>query len=201
LAPGIGTWVIELSAFDGVLTSTSRLELSVERHIGSQVVIEAGSIWRYLDNDLEQPDEWKESAFNDSTWKSGNAQLGYGDGDEQTVISFGDNAAEKINTYYFRNAFSIEQPSSVQNILLELVRDDGAVVYLNGQEVIRHNLPEGEITHQTFALTAVGGDDENTFFESPIDPALLVSGNNVLAVEIHQANPSSVVRLTDCILK
>jgi hypothetical protein len=191
LAPGIGTWVIELSAFDGVLTSTSRLELSVERHIGSQVVIEAGSIWRYLDNDLEQPDEWKESAFNDSTWKSGNAQLGYGDGDEQTVISFGDNAAEKINTYYFRNAFSIEQPSSVQNILLELVRDDGAVVYLNGQEVIRHNLPEGEITHQTFALTAVGGDDENTFFESPIDPALLVSGNNVLAVEIHQANPSS----------
>jgi hypothetical protein len=47
------------------------------------------------------------------------------------------------------------------------------------------------VSHQTFALAAVGGDDENTFFESSVDPDLLVEGQNVIAVEIHQANATS----------
>ena len=190
-APGVGEWIVELSASDGALTSTSQLKLSVERNIGSQTLIEAGSSWKYLDNDTPQTDQWITKDFNDTGWKSGRAQFGYGDGDERTEISFGENASDKTVTYYFRKTIQVSQPAGVQSMTLGLVRDDGAIVYLNGQEIVRHNLPEGDISHETFAVTAMGGADEGTFFESSVDPDLLVEGDNVFAVEIHQANATS----------
>jgi hypothetical protein len=190
-APGVGEWVVELSASDGALTSTSQLKLSVERNIGRQTLIEAGSTWKYLDNDTPQPRQWITKDFTDTGWKTARAQFGYGDGDERTEISFGGNASDKTVTYYFRKTIQIARASSVQNMTLGLVRDDGAIVYLNGREILRHNLPEGGISHQTFALSAVGGADEDTFFESSVDPDLLVDGENIFAIEIHQANATS----------
>jgi hypothetical protein len=44
-------------------------------------------------------------AFGDAAWPSGRAQLGYGDGDEATTISFGTNASSKRITAYFRRPF------------------------------------------------------------------------------------------------
>ncbi len=75
---------------------------------------------------------------------------------------------------------------------MQLLRDDGGIVYINGIEVFRSNLPEGDIGATTFASAVVGGADETTFYESSVDPAVLKEGRNVVAVEIHQANaPSS----------
>ncbi|MDG1890779.1 MAG: lamin tail domain-containing protein [Verrucomicrobiota bacterium] len=190
-APGVGEWVVALSVSDGALTSVSQLLLSVARHAGNQDLIASGSAWKFLDNDTPQPAQWVTRNFRDDDWKSGRAQFGYGDGDEKNEISFGGNASDKTVTYYFRKAIQIRQPSSVQSMTLGLLRDDGAIVYLNGQEILRHNLPGGNVTHQTFASAVVGGDDENTFFESAIDPKLLVEGENLMAVEIHQANATS----------
>ena len=51
-----------------------------------------GSNWRYLDNGTDQGTAWRASAFDDSAWASGNAQFGYGDGDEVTTVGFGPNA-------------------------------------------------------------------------------------------------------------
>ncbi len=190
-APGVGDWVVELSVSDGALISTSQLKLTVERQVGNQTLIASGSAWKYMDDDIPQPDQWVHLDFSDAEWKSGSAQFGYGDGDERTVISYGGNASNKAVTYYFRKSIQIARPSSVQSMKLGLIRDDGAIVYLNGQEILRHNLSEGDVSHQTFALAVVGGDDENIFFESSIDPNLLVEGQNVIAVEIHQANATS----------
>jgi len=85
----------------------------------------------------------------------------------------------------------VSNPVSVSGLNVSVQRDDGAVVYLNGVEVFRSNMPNGPIDYLTFASMVVGGTDEITFFPQAVDPSLLVNGSNVLAVEIHQANAGS----------
>jgi len=69
---------------------------------------------------------------------------------------------------------------------LGLLRDDGAVVYLNGQEVVRDNMPANAIGYQTLASSTVGGAAESTYFPFALSPSMLVTGTNVMAVEVHQ---------------
>ncbi len=71
------------------------------------------------------------------------------------------------------------------------MRDDGEVVYLNGTEVYRTNMPTGSINYLTLASSTVVGTEEDIFHETSVDPGLLVNGTNVLAVEIHQINLTS----------
>ncbi len=73
-------------------------------------------------------------------------------------------------------------------LLLKLIRDDGAVVYLNGTEVYRSNMPGGTIAYNTLASTAIGGVDESTWYSASVNPSLLLAGMNVIAVEIHQSD-------------
>jgi hypothetical protein len=149
-------------------------------------VIAAGATWRYLDNGSDQGTAWREPSFDDSSWASGSAQLGYGDGDEVTVVSYGLNPLDKHITTYFRHTFNVADPASFTALTMRTVRDDGAVVYLNGLEVWRSNMPAGVVTYQTVAAGIASDADESTFFETVLDPALLQTGANVIAVEIHQ---------------
>ena len=155
--------------------------------------IPRGSVWRYLDNGSDQGTAWRAPGFNDSGWKIGAAQLGYGDGDEATVIGYGPSATAKYTTSYFRRAFTVTDASQYTMLTLRLQRDDGAVVYLNGIEVFRSNMPAGAISAATLAPEAT--PDETRLFEVAIDtrqnPALLVNGTNVMAVEVHQSWPTS----------
>ena len=146
-------------------------------------LVVAGATWRYLDDGSDQGTGWRAAGFDDSGWSNGPAELGFGEGDEATEINPGH------ITYYFRHAFSVDSPSEIGTLTLYLKRDDGAVVYLNGTEVARDNLPEGEITSATLAENA--SDDGKTFHEFALDPADLLAGANLLAVEIHQVSVSS----------
>ncbi len=157
----------------------------------SSTIIATGSPWKYLDNGSNQDTAWRNAGFNDTAWATGNAQLGYGDGDEATVVSFGSNAAAKHVTTYFRNTFNLTDVDELTALTLRLLRDDGAVVYLNGQEIVRSNMPAGTIAFNTLASSVVGGADENTFYEFNLDPALLLNGVNTLAVEVHQVSADS----------
>ena len=108
------------------------------------------------------------------------------------MVSFGPDSANKYITTYFRRSFQVNNAAAVTQLSVRLLRDDGAIVYLNGVEVFRSNMPEGEITFATFASEVVSGADEtSTFFDKNIDPTLLVEGTNVIAVEIHQQNLTS----------
>src|ERR1044071_2376708 len=75
------------------------------------ILVPTAATWKYLDNGSDQGTAWRAASFNDSTWSSGPAQLGYGDGDEATILSFGPDANNKFITTYFRRAFSLTNPS------------------------------------------------------------------------------------------
>jgi hypothetical protein len=80
----------------------------------------------------------------------------------------------------------------VTNLTLGLLRDDGGIVYLNGTEIFRSNMTNAPVVYSTnWAIAAVGGADESRFFTTNVNPALLVNGTNLLAVEIHQQSATS----------
>ncbi len=157
----------------------------------SNALIDKGDTWNYLDNGSDQGSAWQAISFNDSGWSSGSAQLGYGDGDETTVVSYGSDANNKYITTYFRNTFTVADASAVSSLAMQILRDDGALVYLNGNEVYRSNMPTGTVNYLTTASSAIGSADESAFNPATIDAGLLVDGANVIAVEIHQSSGTS----------
>ena len=154
-------------------------------------LIAVNSTWKYLSNGSNQGTAWRATAFSDATWSTGYAELGYGDGGEATVLSYGYNTSNKYISYYFRKSFTVSNPAQYASLTLKILRDDGAVVYLNGTEVVRSNMPAGTISYTTLASAAVGTSLESTYYTYTIAPSLLVSGSNVLAVEIHQITKTS----------
>jgi hypothetical protein len=153
-------------------------------------LIASSSEWKYYDGGSTIAN-WNNNGYDDAVWKSGAAQLGYGDGDEKTVISYGPNSQSKYITSYYRHSFHITNPAEVKELKLKLLRDDGAVIYLNGIEIVRSNMPAGAVSFSTLSTAVVGDVEETTFFEFTIDKTHLVTGTNVLAVEIHQCNATS----------
>lgn len=155
-------------------------------------LIDQGSQWKYLDDGSDQGAAWLANDFDDASWASGLAQFGYGDGDEATEISYAGEASAKSITTYFRKAFTLTE-SAIDGIgyVMNVLYDDGVVIYLNGIEVIRANMPSGPVSFQTLANAAVGGAAEDTFTTFSIDKTLLQEGENHIAVELHQASASS----------
>ncbi len=154
-------------------------------------LIETGAIWSYLDDGSDQGTAWRALAFDDSLWATGPAQLGYGEGDEATVVSFGPNASNKYITTYLRHSFNVANPAAISGLTLSVLRDDGVVVYLNGTEVLRSNMTAGVYDYLTHASSTVSGSNESRFYKATVNPALLVAGVNVIAVELHQRTATS----------
>jgi hypothetical protein len=176
--------------FPGIL-SLLVLVLSTHPRSADQTLIAAGSFWKYNDSGSNLGTAWRGSAYNDATWPTGAAQLGYGDGDEATILSYGSNPNNRRITYYFRRSVSVANPASIAALVVRFVRDDGCVIYLNGVEVVRSNMPSGTVTYTTRATAAIGGADESAWQQANIDPSRLVAGTNIIAVEVHQQSPTS----------
>ncbi|MCA9200628.1 MAG: hypothetical protein KDA87_23975, partial [Planctomycetales bacterium] len=150
-------------------------------------IVSTSSTWRYLDNGSNQGTAWRELDFvPDNSWGEGQSQLGYGDNDERTVVGFGDDPNNKHVTTYFRHEFNIPDASQYLTMDMGIIRDDGAAVYLNGQEIARLSLPDNA-DYQTLASDNLTGGSERSYTFIDLDPALLNDGKNVIAVEIHQA--------------
>ncbi len=195
-----GVWDIDATPTDLVIggefvhvAGVTRRSIANFRAGGSsnQTYLAAGSTWRYLDDGSDRGTTWRAASFDDSAWRSGRAQLGYGDGDETTTVSYGSNASAKHITTYFRTSFTVADASTISSLQLQLLRDDGAVVYVNGTQVVRSNMPTGTITSTTRASTTIAGAAETAFTSYSLSPAVLHTGTNVIAVEIHQADPTS----------
>lgn len=149
-----------------------------------------GSSWKYLDNGSDAGTAWKNvSASGTDSWPAGQAEFGYGNGDERTLINHGGNAANKYITTYFRTSFTIADTSGFSFFRLRAYLDDGMVVYINGQEVCRTNITSGPVTYNTPARDAV--DNGNIILSFKIPSTSFVKGINYIAVEVHQYTPDS----------
>lgn len=160
--------------------------------------------WEYLDDGSDQggseivaghpdfdTDHWKHPDFNPPVpWETGAARLGY-NANQATTLSFGQNGANKYATSYFRKSFDLTDVALISNLLLEVERDDGVIVYLNGHEVVRDNVADGLVQFDDFALDGAGGSEETTFYSFNLDASRLVEGRNVLAFEVHQISGTS----------
>ncbi|WP_114782243.1 InlB B-repeat-containing protein [Botryobacter ruber] len=142
-----------------------------------------GSSWKYLDDGSNQGTAWRSASFSDGSWESGNGAFGYGDSGLSTTIDYGPNFNKKYITTYFRKSFSIPDATMYAGYTARVRRDDGIVLYVNGVEVLRNNMPSGTITYTTEAASS---SEETISF--PLQAAAFRSGTNVIAVEVHQAD-------------
>lgn len=146
----------------------------------------SASGWKYLYNGTNQGTAWRSPSFVDTAWPTGTAELGYGDGDEATVIPiFQTSPGVKAATAYFRKSFEMTNLSGLSNLSLTVEYDDAYAVYLNGTRVAG-NLP----TDPAFNYFA-GNPIEDQTQVTTVSPSLLVEGTNVLAIEVHQSDGGS----------
>jgi hypothetical protein len=182
-----GTYSITAVAIDstGVNATSAPVAITVVPWL-----VPSHAEWKYLDDGSDPGTAWVAPAFDDSGWSNGVAQLGFGEGDETTPIRrFSDLTRTNIIAFYFRRAFTVTVPSSVATLSVRLLRDDGGVVYLNGVEVFRSNMPTGSVDSMTFAAQVAAEDKIPR--ARRVNPQLLVPGVNVIAVEVHQVNLTS----------
>jgi hypothetical protein len=192
--PLAGNYTLMAEAVDDTGTrnrSNPRILHAVKAILQDNVLIRPGAEWKYLDNGIDPGATWSAPEYVDGSWNLGTAELGYGDGDEATVISFGPNSSSKHPTSWFRHTFHLNETSNIVSSELRIVRDDGVLARINGIEVFRDNLPDGEITSSTWALGVISNDDESRWLTTSIPADILKQGANVIAVEMHQANGSS----------
>ncbi|MFM1770623.1 MAG: Inner spore coat protein, partial [Verrucomicrobiota bacterium] len=189
VTPGPHQFVAVGQATDGATYTSAPSYIGVAR-----TLIASNAVWTYLDNNTDPGASWTTVAYDDSGWVgSGAAPLGYGDSSGRAVATttgFGPDANNKYVTTYFRRRFNVANPANFTNLVLRYERDDGAVVYLNGVEVARNNMPAGAIAQSTFA-SSTAGDDGTTVLTVNLPASQLVAGSNVVAVEIHQDSANS----------
>ncbi len=151
----------------------------------------AGSQWHYNDTGGYPSGFTGPTYLYGTGWKSGYAQLGAGDGDEATVI----NRSQPWHvTDYFRTPITHDPAQPLPKALqFDLVADDGAVIYLNGHPVVRHNMPSTPEypTSTTLAASAVTGAGESAIHSYVVYDPPLVPGQNILAAEVHQNDQGS----------
>jgi len=146
--------------------------------------------WRYWPGTSAPGVNWQTPGFNDQQWQEGRGGIGYGDGDDRTVIS-------PVLSVFLRKKFTITNRDKIKDALLHVDYDDGFIAYLNGVEVARAFMPEGFVA---FNQGSAGlheaqlyqGQTPDAFMirKEQLD-GLLTAGENTLAIQIHNDNVSS----------
>jgi len=155
--------------------------------------IKFGAAWKYFDKGIAAPAgagaaDWRNSSFNDAPWKTGPAELGYGENKERTTVNYGGNPSSKYITTYFRHLVNIPNARMYTSFRLNAYIDDGAIIYVNGKEVARSNIA-GKPVYSTPASNSTDNSNTITSFDIPV--ASFRKGANLIAVEVHQSSAAS----------
>ncbi len=183
---GEAKFMVEVS--DGGETTSEVFSVKVRPQTpGTTILPFRSSGWRYSATNQSPPATWMNRNFDDSGWPAGSAGFVY---PMPTPWPLGwtllGNAPGRVTTYYRREFTAPAVPHG--RPMLHLTCDDGAVVYVNGAEVYRHNMPRGPITPTTYARESVEGYKAREEIIIPVDPAFISNGQtNVIAVEVHDA--------------
>jgi galactose oxidase len=165
----------------GGLSDTSDVPFTISGEVHSRVIA-SGSIWRYQDSGVNPGVTWNTLGFDDSAWLSGAGQLGYGDGDEVTVLN---RTTPSQTSVYFRKKITLSGP--VTSATLSVLFDDGLVVYVNGQQVFSRNV--GFAEHERYAT--VSEENAQATVGLPLSPNPFVTGENIIAVMVKQNGRTS----------
>ncbi len=144
----------------------------------------AGEFWRYQKGTSEPPANWMAPGFDDAAWILGVTGIGFGDGDDRTVVS---DMRYAYTSLYLRRTFTLDDPARISRLILRVDYDDAFVAYLNGTEVARSNVRGGQVgVPPAFDAVANGNHEAGTAedFEIADPPALLSAGDNVLAIHV-----------------
>ena len=150
-------------------------------------LISPSNQWHYYDKPMAPGANWNHIEFNHSSWKTGYGEFGYGDHDENTRTAFGDDPQNKTITQYFVKSFQVPDLSLIKKLSLRLLADDGGVVYINGIEVFRLNIADNQ-NHNTLADGIL---IESFWIEETLSKHTIHSGENLIAVEVHQISKFS----------
>jgi len=160
------------------------------------------TVWKFLDDGTEPAGDWRQTSYDDSRWKSGQAPLGFGEQNLATNVTPGPDEKRRRVTTWFRHEFDISQTELNARLAALVCVDDGAIVFLNGVEIGRLNIADGPIDSRTFAKRTIGNDEEGFYQRLRLPAGALRSGQkNVLAVEVHQATAQSSDLFFDLALK
>ncbi|WP_336717225.1 PhoX family protein [Chryseobacterium mucoviscidosis] len=157
-------------------------------------IFNKNSAWKYNDSNTALASQWKTATYDVSTWSQGNGPLGYGDPVTTTT-------ATGLITAYFAKDFTVNLNDLSSTMELGVMRDDGIVVYLNGEEVVRDNMPSGTIDFNTLSSTTVDGAAESVYNIFSIPKSKFVNGNNRISIELHNRGASSSDLRIDAYLK
>ncbi|HMU09803.1 MAG TPA: T9SS type A sorting domain-containing protein [Ferruginibacter sp.] len=174
------------------------------------VKVAFGSTWDYHAQNAAPANspvgtDWKQKTYvMPATWNvgalpvNGPGKYGYNSG-QTTCLPNGQLplclpiGGNKYTAYYFRktvNFTAVELSTIFSSIQLNLLRNDGIVVYVNGVERIRNNMPGGGVSYGTLASSSIApGAAEAVSYD--LSPSLFTSGNNTIAVEVHLRSATS----------
>ena len=147
--------------------------------------IPMGSVWKYHDSGKDLGTAWLGASYNDSAWKSGPAQLGYGDGDEKTKLV---NASPNNPSAYFRRTFNLSKVPTLAK--LKVLHDDGVAVWINGKQVMSKYMSNGT-GYSSWASSASSDNETTTADVTQTGGSPFKVGTNVICAMVKQANSSS----------
>lgn len=159
----------------------------------TEYLIQSGDTWRYLKGygEASYPVQaWQQPEYDDSGWLSGPTTIGYGNSSDPVTVL--EDMRNNYVSVFMRHTFNITDIAQVKSLTLEMDYDDGFVAYLNGKEVARRHLGKinNPVAYDTEATASHdAGNPEAIDLNSFTD--LLLPGENVLAIQGHNQNPTS----------
>ena len=151
----------------------------------STILVDDDATWAYHWSTDAVSADWTQTSYDDSSWSRGTAPIGYGAADLGTTLKPGTPKTRPLTTYA-RTTFTVADPTAIGGVNVSVTADDGAVVYVNGTEVVRQRMNDGAVTAGTYAsasvTTASARADRQLVF---VPASQLVAGTNTLAVETH----------------
>lgn len=149
----------------------------------------------YVTDPIMVPSGWTKLDFDDTDWLNEEGGIGYGDNDDNTIIS-------PVSSVYIRYSFNIFDVEAIDELFLDADYDDGFVAYLNGRLIARSNVESDIFT----GLMQAASSHEASIYLDLLPERFIISdnqlqgllndGENVLAIEVHNFNGTQSSDLT-----
>jgi len=153
-------------------------------------IIAQGDDWKYLVPTSEPSTNWRLASYPDDSWNTGKSGFGMGDDDDATIVTVS-------KSIFLRKKFNIDNVANVKQLMFHMDYDDGFVAYLNGVEIARSQMRlKGKLPgfdslasdqHEAVMYTNLAPE----MFEISNPSAILKTGENILAIQVHNSYETS----------